>query len=167
MKYSDRIIRWFRFLFNFEICFSSRMKDRCKKIKRIQNVDCNAGANHDPNCESFLSRSIFNHNIFNETVATSWLKANSLLLAYQHSMWSNQCKVLDHKYIDLAFQEWKYKYENMQQAFRDQRASELKHRARKHSKTSLYYPFMRFHNWHRLDINCIKQLKNHLLAQFL
>ena len=166
MKYSDRIIRWFRFLFNFEICFSSRMKDRCKKIKRIQNVDCNAGANHDPNCETFLSR-IWNYFIFVETGVSSWLKANILLLTYQRSKWSNQCKVLDHKYIDLAFQEWKYRYENTQQAFRGQQASELKHRACKRSRISLYYPFMRFHNWHRPDNNSIKQLNNQLLARFL
>ena len=140
-----------QFLFNLEICFSSRMNDCCKKIKRIQNVDCNAGANHDPNRETFLSRSIWNYIIFIETVATSWLKVDCEWLTYQHSMWSNQCKVLDHKYIDLAFQEWKYRYGNTQQAYRDQQANELKHRACKHSRTFLYYPFMRFHNWHRPD----------------
>ena len=67
-----------------------------------------------------------------------------IMQTHQHSMWSNQYKVLDHKYICQAFQEWKYRYENMQQACQDPRASELKHKACKRSRISLYYPICVF-----------------------
>ena len=51
-------IFWISDLFNFESSISCRMKYSCEKVERIQNIDCNAGANHYPNCETFLTRAI-------------------------------------------------------------------------------------------------------------
>ena len=88
------------------------MENCCKKIKCIQDIYRNTGTNHDPNCKTFLSRSILNYFIWIENGAvsclqlTAWINSLCQLTNIACGQTSTRCSITN---ISI----WHFKSENI------------------------------------------------------